>query len=209
MIAMTWKAFNHTYMRRSDAHSDVILCPAYACKHLLHMCDRRLRQDAVSEIEDEGPLGKRLKYVIDRAVERGAAGEQHQRVEVSLHRHAPLDLISRKSRIDGPIEADGIDRNIFHVTQERSANATRKSDYLGPGYVAAHFRNNARRGIDAPSLEFIRRQNAGPGIENLHGVRTCLQLPDQITGGRIDQLVDELGKSIRISIGKAPCRLLL
>ena len=152
-------------------------------------------------------LGEAIRPELRRLVE--ATGEQHQRVEVSLHRHAPLDLISRKSRIDGPIEADGIDRNIFYVTQERSANATRKSDYLGPGYVAAHFRNNARRGIDAPSLELVRRQNAGPGIENLHGVRTCLQLPDQITGGRIDQLVDELGKSIRIPIGKAPCRLLL
>src|SRR6266571_5695727 len=42
MIAMTWKAFNHTYMRRSDAHSGVILCPAFACKHPLHMCDRCL-----------------------------------------------------------------------------------------------------------------------------------------------------------------------
>src|SRR5262245_27303072 len=138
------------------------------------MCDRRLRQDAVSEIEDEGPLGKRLEYVIDRAVERSAAGEQHQRVEVSLHRHAPLNLTTRKSRIDRPIEADGIDRNIFHVAQERSADTTRKSDYLCARYVAAHFRNNACGRIDAPSLEFVRRQNAGPGIENLHGVRTCL-----------------------------------
>src|SRR6266404_5429184 len=79
MIAMTWKAFNHTYMRRSDAHSGVILCPAYACKHPLHMCDRRLRQDAVSEIEDEGPLGKCLEYVAHRAIERSAADEQRQR----------------------------------------------------------------------------------------------------------------------------------
>src|SRR5256885_5256048 len=140
MIAMTWKAFNHTYMRRSDAHSGVILCPAYACKHPLHMCDRRLRQDAVSEIEDEGPLGKRLEYVIDRAVERAAAGEQHQRVEVSLHRHATLDLVTRKSGIDRPIETDGIDRNIFHIAQERSTDTTRKSDYLCARYLAAHFR---------------------------------------------------------------------
>jgi hypothetical protein len=93
-------------MRRSDAHSGVVLCPAYARKHLLHMCDRRLRQDAVSEIEDEGPLGKYLEYVVDRAIERSAADEQRQRIKVSLHRHAPLDLITGKNRINRPIEAD-------------------------------------------------------------------------------------------------------
>src|SRR5215472_9435862 len=163
----------------------------------------------VSEIEDEGPLGKRFEYVIDRAVERGAPGEQHQRVEVSLHRHAPLNLITRKSRIDRPIEADGIDRNIFDIAQERGADTTRKSDYLCTRYVAAHLRDDALGGANAPSMEFVRRQNAGPSVEDLHRVRTCLQLPDQITGGRVDQLVDEFGKSIRISIGKAPCRLLL
>src|SRR5262249_46019308 len=150
------------------------------------MCDRRLWQDAVSEIEEEGPLETRLEYVTDRAVQRGAAGEQHQRVEVPLHRHAPLDLITRKRRIDGPIEPDGIDRNIFHVAQECGADTTRKSDYLCPRYMAAHFRNDARRGINAPSLEFVRRQNAGPGIENLHRVRACLQLPDQIISRCVD-----------------------
>src|SRR6266852_5367394 len=137
MIAMTWKAFNHTYMRRSDAHSGVILCPAYACKHPLHMCDRRLRQDAVSEIEDEGPLGKCLEYVVHRAM-------------------------------------------------ERSADATRKSNHLRARYMAAYFCDDALGGADTPATEFVRRQNAGPGIENLHRISACLQLPDQITGGCID-----------------------
>src|SRR5215467_15954499 len=153
MIAMTWKAFNHTYMRRPDAHSDVILCPAYACKHLLHMCDRRLRQDAVSEIEDEGPLGKHLEYVVHRTIERSAADEQRQRVEISLHRHAPLDLITRKNGIDRPIETDRIDRDVFDVAQERSADATRKSDHLCARYLAAHLRNDALGGTDTPAME--------------------------------------------------------
>src|SRR5262249_7154518 len=86
---------------------------------------------------------------------------------------------------------------------------TRKSDHLCARYVGAHLCNDALGGTDAPSIEFLRRQNAGPGIENLHRIRTCLQLADQITGGCIDQLVDKLSESVRISIGKAPCRLLL
>src|SRR5262249_31095860 len=179
MIAMTWKAFNHTYMRRSDAHSGVILCPAYACKHLLHMCDRRLRQDAVPEIEDEGPLGKYLEYVVDRAIERGAAHEQRQRIEVSLHRHAPLDLITGKNAINRPIEADPINGDVSDVAQERGAHPTRKSNHLRARYVAAYLRDDALSGTNAPAMEFLRRQNAGPGIENLYRIRTCLQLPDQ------------------------------
>src|SRR6266478_4652325 len=153
MIAMTWKAFNHTYMRRSDAHSGVILCPAYACKHPLHMCDRRLRQDAVSEIEDEGPLGKCLEYVVHRAIERSAADEQRQRVEVSLHRHAPLDLITRKNGINRPIEADRIDRDVFDVAQERGTDATRKSDHLRARYVAAYLCDDASGGTDTPATD--------------------------------------------------------
>src|SRR5215813_4776013 len=174
MIAMTWKAFNHTYMRRSDAHSGRILRPAYACQHLLHMCDRRLRQDAVSEIEDEGPLGKCLEYVVHRAIERSSADEQRQRIEVSLHRHAPLDLITGKNRINRPIKADCIDRDVFDVAQESGTDATRKSDHLRIRYVAAYFCDDALGGTDTPAMEFVRRQNAGPGIENLHRIRACL-----------------------------------
>ena len=185
-----------SYMGRSDAHPGVILCPAYACKHLLHMCDRRLRQDAVSEIEDEGPLGKYFEYVVHRAIERSAADKQRQRIEVSLHRHAPLDLITGKNAINRPIEADRIDRDVFNVAHERRADATRKSNHLRIRYVAAYFRDDALSGSDTPAMEFVRRQNAGPGIENLHRIRACLQLLDQITGGCIDELVDELGKSV-------------
>jgi predicted protein tyrosine phosphatase len=46
------------------------LAPTHACDHLLNMCDRGLRQDAVPEIEDERTLGKRRKDIIDPTIER-------------------------------------------------------------------------------------------------------------------------------------------
>src|SRR5260370_17668264 len=131
------------------------------------MCERRLRQDAVSEIEDEGPLGKCLDYVVHRAIERSAADEQRQRVEVSLHRHAPLDLITRKNGINRPIEADRIDRDVFDVAQERGTDATRKSDHLRTRYVAAYFCDDASGGTHTPAMEFVRRQTPVPATENL------------------------------------------
>jgi hypothetical protein len=47
--------------------------PPHALQHLLDMGDRRLRLDAVAEIEDQPPLRKIRQHVVDRAVERGAA----------------------------------------------------------------------------------------------------------------------------------------
>lgn len=47
-----------------------IFSPARALQHLLDMGDRRLRLDAVAEIEDEAALRKIRQHIVDRAVER-------------------------------------------------------------------------------------------------------------------------------------------
>ena len=62
------------------------------------MRDRRFRQNAVAEIENKRPAGEGLQHRIDAAIERRAAGEQRQRIEIALHRHAALDLLARKVR---------------------------------------------------------------------------------------------------------------
>src|SRR5262245_14067355 len=88
---------------------------AHARNHLLHMCNGRLRQDAMSKIEDERPAGKGFKYRIDHAIEWSAASEQHHRIEIPLHRHTGMDLIPNENGIDRPIKADRIHGNILHV----------------------------------------------------------------------------------------------
>src|SRR5712672_1306286 len=105
MMAMTWNALSHSYISSRSAH---------AREHLLHMRDRRLRQDAVAEIEDERPIRKRSKNLVDGPVERAAARHQRQGIEISLHRHADLDLIARECKIGRPIKTHGIDRDLFH-----------------------------------------------------------------------------------------------
>ena len=50
------------------------------------MRDRRARQNTVAEIENERPAGERVQDRIDAAVECLTTREQHQRIEVSLHR---------------------------------------------------------------------------------------------------------------------------
>jgi hypothetical protein len=44
--------------------------------------------------------------------------------------------------------------------------------------LAAHLRDDAPGWIDAPSTQLFRRQNAGPGIEDLHGIHPRLELPE-------------------------------
>ena len=66
---------------------------ANACQHALDMRDRRLRKDAVPQVEDERSAGKCRHHLIDRTVERFAAGHQNLGIEIALHRHARLDAL--------------------------------------------------------------------------------------------------------------------
>src|SRR5260370_684061 len=58
--------------------------------HLLDMRDRRFRLDAVAEVEDQPAAGVICKHVVDRLVQRGAAGDQRQWIEIALDGHNVL-----------------------------------------------------------------------------------------------------------------------
>src|SRR3977135_2483021 len=100
MIAITWNAFSHSYITQSSTRlfehdlSRQASCSAHTGEHLLNMGNRGLRHDAMPEVEDEWPGRKRLEYSVDRPVERDTAGDQHQWIEVTLHRQAGLELVS-------------------------------------------------------------------------------------------------------------------
>src|SRR5690242_12830394 len=58
--------------------------------HLLDMGDRRFRLDAMTEIEDQRALAVIRQHIVDRAIERVAAGDQRERIKIALHRGAAL-----------------------------------------------------------------------------------------------------------------------
>ena len=62
--------------------------------HLLDVGDRGFWLYAVAEIEDEATAGEIRQHVVNRAVQRLATGNQHQRIEIALHRHAALHPLS-------------------------------------------------------------------------------------------------------------------
>ena len=144
------------------------------------MGDRRIRQDAVAEVENKRPASQRGKDCIDTAVERGAAGAQYQRIEIALHRAPVLDLIARKIKINHPIQTDGIDFDILDVAFQVAAGAAGKTDDLRARHRAPHIGNDSFGRRNAPTLKFVRWQDSCPGIEDLHSIDTGVELTNEI-----------------------------
>src|SRR5262245_20138750 len=149
------------------------------------------RQDAVPKIENERPIRERLQYVIDCRIERLSAADQYERIEVSLHGNARLDLTAGKSKVHAPIQSHCIDWHGFKVMQQVRAGITWKTDYFCRFDVSTQLFNNTPRWFDTPPTKFLFRQDTCPGIEYLNGIGSCLQLLRQIFGRCLDQDIDQ------------------
>ena len=171
-------------------------------QHLLDMRDRGFRLDAVAEIEDQPALRVIRQHVVDRAIERGAAGDQRQRIEIALHRDAVLHALADQRRLGRPVDADGIDAGCLDISRQQRAGASGKADDLRIRHFLAHALDDAPGRLDRPAREFARRQHAGPGVENLQHVGAGLELPEQILDRILDQHVDDFRE--RLADGDRP-----
>src|SRR5271155_1123322 len=75
----------------------------------LHVPDRRLRQHTMTEIENKRSVCERRQNFIDRAIKRGASGQQRRWIEITLNRPPLLDLLAGKGKFNHPIEPNRID----------------------------------------------------------------------------------------------------
>src|SRR5579872_3770340 len=172
------------------------------------MRDRRLRQNAVAEIEDERAVRQRFEDRVDRAIKRRATDHERERVEIALHRAHPLNMIARKAELDHPIEPDRIDGDGFEITPELARRAARKADDPGARNLLAHRFNNPAAWLDAPSAEFICGQDSRPGVEDLDRIDAGYELPDQIARRGLDEKIDQFRERCGMSIGEYPRRKL-
>src|ERR1700722_4066512 len=99
MTAMMWNALIHSYMA------------ANPCDQALHVGNRRVRQDAVAEVENERLSSERFLDGVGRTIERRSTSEQHQRIEIALKRPQRLNEVARKIQFGHPIEPHRIDRH--------------------------------------------------------------------------------------------------
>src|SRR5580658_9760997 len=113
---MMWNALIHSYM------------VANPCDQALHLGDGRVRQDAVAKVENEGVSSERFEDGIDRTIERRAAGEQHQWIEIALNGAQRLNVVAHKIQFRHPIESHRVDRHGFKVKRQLSPRAARKAN---------------------------------------------------------------------------------
>src|SRR3712207_8960972 len=99
MTAMTCSALSHRYSMSGPPHPG---------DELRHVVDRRLRQDAVAEVEDVRPALNTGQDMVDALRQRIAAGDQRQRVEVPLRGYGGRKPGEHLGRVEGPVEGEGI-----------------------------------------------------------------------------------------------------
>ena len=140
------------------------------------MRDRRLRQNAMSEIEDEWSVRECSHNVIDGMIEDFAAPHETFRIEIALYRDARLDMRSGKIPIDRGLKTDRIHTGLVDISRNLLARSARKSDDLCAWVPPTNFLDQSFSRLGAPELEILRRKAASPGIEDLYAVGTGIEL---------------------------------
>ena len=158
------------------------------------MCDRRFRQNAVAEIEDERTAAKVRHDIINLVIERRAAGKERQWIDITLNRHPRLQRIASNRPLEGPVNPNGANTCHFHIRQSHCAGAAWETDDFCVANLTPHALNNFLGWRNTPSLELLRPQHTGPGIENLDNFSSSFQLPDQIVDRSLHQPNDQLSK---------------
>ncbi len=148
--------------------------------------------------------GEGLEHCVDRPIERRPARDQNERIEISLHRHAALDVLARKGAVEHPVEPDSVDRYLVHIARQQRPGAAGKSDDLRPRHLGADPGDDLPRRLDAPTVEFLSRQDAGPGVKNLHCIGTRPQLAHQVARRSLDENIEQHREPCGVAIGKQP-----
>ncbi len=141
------------------------------------MGNRRVRQDAVAEIEDERPRRERLEDGIDRTIQRRASDQQRKRIEITLDWPSGLNTIAGELKIDRPVQTHRIDRDRLEIRFETGAGPAWKTDNFRFRDLLSHCGDNPGRRLDTPSPIFPGRQNTGPAVKNLDRIHPGCKLP--------------------------------
>src|SRR3546814_1260679 len=95
---------------------------------MLDMGDRGVGHDAMAEVEDMGTIGERRKDAVDRRIERAAARDERERVEIALDRKMRRQGRVGPYRIDRLVDPDRIHPGLIGIGAQLAAGALRKAD---------------------------------------------------------------------------------
>src|ERR1700730_15845928 len=126
---------------------------------------RRFRQHAVAEVEHKAAAAKRLAQLSRSGFERGAAGNQQHRVEITLNCGKRLQPLADMTGGDHRIKPDPIDPRLGDVPLVEETRAARKADDRMIWKALFQARDDNARRFDDPPLESRFRQDPCPGVE--------------------------------------------
>ena len=175
------------------------------------MGDRRLRGDAVAEVEDvRQPLGRRQDGVHGR-VQGPPALDQRLGVEVALSHRRGRHTGAQGREIDPPIDADGIRAGLGDdAGMALETRAAGEDDDLRIRHLRADALDHPRDRTEGEALERVAvarsRQHAGMGLEDLHRVGAGAELAHEVLGLDGDQPVEQRIEKRRIGSRQRPGR---
>src|SRR5208283_434479 len=145
----------------------------------------------------------------DFPLERRAASQQRQRIEIALKRDAVLRVPCGAAGIARCVEPDAVGAEPGNATRKMRPRSARKGDdeRLGPRLL--HPRDDLAQGLENPPLELRWRQHARPAIENLHDLDAPVDLAEEIGDRGLDKPRDERLEDFRPAIGEEPRRRLI
>ena len=199
---MMWKAFSQQHARlqaASLARGPQLDAGGATCLR------RRLRHDAVAEIEDERRAAQSLRsdFTHARSSRRATGNEQQADRDCPARQRAPRSasaahLAQRHRRIapdpSTPVSA--------HVAFGIGAGPARKADDRTCRDGDASARDDSPRRLHHPAVELLVGQIAGPAVEDLQHVGAGAHLAVEIFDRGLDQRCRSAAQSrLRIAIG--------
>ena len=177
---MMWNALIHCRYRHRLPRAPSITAipiPAHARDQTLDMSDRRVRQYAMSEIENKRPGAKTLP---EYRRSRGRA--PHRRPTAPTDRDCPEPAGAAAPR-RAQIRARSSSRDRPHRRRHDRDSAVSlvpaprgNPMIFAPGTSSAHRRHDSRAGLDAPSVEFVRPAKRPPRYRKSARHRRRLQI---------------------------------
>ena len=124
----------------------------------LHMRDRRVRQHAMTEIEDERPCRKASRIASTARSSASPPTRSASGSRLPWTGRCALDVIARESKVHHPVEPHRIDRDSRKIALSSVPAPRGKPMIFARRNSLAHSRDDPRHRLDAP---FARIRSAG------------------------------------------------
>ena len=123
--------------------------------------------------------------------QRRATGDERQRIKIALQHQVGAEGLRRPIADRWSCRGRARRHRFAPRNPPNASGAFRKADHPGILVAAPQASDNGLDRGKTPMFEFGIGQDAGPSVEDLHGLDTGFDLPGKIIDRRFNQPVDE------------------